>query len=120
IRFNVSGNSTGKERDQESGNDYFGTRYYSSAIGRFMSRDPNWVLPKAIRPNAGGCRYLPTPAHNRDSKASEATQPPPLHSVLKNTTAFIGVETHFELCLCRLASMPQCDTIWEKRPEKAP
>jgi RHS repeat-associated protein len=33
-------NSTGKERDQESGNDYFGARYYSSAMGRFLS--PDW------------------------------------------------------------------------------
>jgi hypothetical protein len=26
--------STGKERDTESGNDYFEARYYSSAMGR--------------------------------------------------------------------------------------
>jgi RHS repeat-associated protein len=32
--------STGKERDTESGNDYFGARYYSSSMGRFMS--PDW------------------------------------------------------------------------------
>jgi RHS repeat-associated protein len=32
--------STGKERDQESGNDYFGARYYASSMGRFMSPDP--------------------------------------------------------------------------------
>lgn len=31
---------TGKERDQESGNDYFGARYYASSMGRFMS--PDW------------------------------------------------------------------------------
>jgi RHS repeat-associated protein len=31
---------TGKERDQESGNDYFSARYYASAMGRFMSPDP--------------------------------------------------------------------------------
>ena len=31
---------TGKERDAESGNDYFGARYYSSSMGRFMS--PDW------------------------------------------------------------------------------
>jgi RHS repeat-associated protein len=31
---------TGKERDTESGNDYFDARYYSSAMGRFMSPDP--------------------------------------------------------------------------------
>ncbi|MBT9331498.1 RHS repeat-associated core domain-containing protein [Paracidobacterium acidisoli] len=30
---------TGKERDTESGNDYFGARYYSNAMGRFMSPD---------------------------------------------------------------------------------
>jgi RHS repeat-associated protein len=28
---------TGKERDTESGNDYFGARYYASSMGRFMS-----------------------------------------------------------------------------------
>jgi RHS repeat-associated protein len=32
--------STGKERDTESGNDYFGARYYNSATGRFLS--PDW------------------------------------------------------------------------------
>jgi RHS repeat-associated protein len=31
---------TGKERDTESGNDYFDARYYSSAMGRFIS--PDW------------------------------------------------------------------------------
>jgi RHS repeat-associated protein len=30
---------TGKERDTESGNDYFGARYYASSMGRFMSPD---------------------------------------------------------------------------------
>jgi RHS repeat-associated protein len=32
---------TGKERDTESGNDYFDARYYSSAMGRSMSPDFN-------------------------------------------------------------------------------
>ena len=31
---------TGKERDQESGLDYFGARYYGSALGRWTS--PDW------------------------------------------------------------------------------
>jgi RHS repeat-associated protein len=31
---------TGKERDQESGLDYFGARYYGSALGRLTS--PDW------------------------------------------------------------------------------
>lgn len=37
---------TGKERDTESGNDYFGARYYASTMGRFLS--PDWsakVMP---------------------------------------------------------------------------
>jgi RHS repeat-associated protein len=40
VRFSPS-LSTGKERDSESGNDYFGARYYSSGMGRFMSPDPS-------------------------------------------------------------------------------
>jgi RHS repeat-associated protein len=32
--------STGKERDPESGLDYFIARYNSSSLGRFMSPDP--------------------------------------------------------------------------------
>jgi RHS repeat-associated protein len=32
--------SPGKERDSESGNDYFDARYYSSEMGRFLS--PDW------------------------------------------------------------------------------
>ncbi len=31
---------TGKERDSESGNDYFGARHYTSSMGRFLS--PDW------------------------------------------------------------------------------
>jgi RHS repeat-associated protein len=38
---------TQKERDSESGNDYFGARYYSSSMGRFMS--PDWASnPTAV------------------------------------------------------------------------
>jgi RHS repeat-associated protein len=32
---------TGKERDTESGLDYFGARYYGSTMGWFMSPDPS-------------------------------------------------------------------------------
>lgn len=38
---------TGKERDAESGNDYFGARYYASSMARFMS--PDWdSKPQAV------------------------------------------------------------------------
>jgi RHS repeat-associated protein len=46
VRFALS-LSTGKERDTESGNDYFGARYYASTMGRFMS--PDWSdIPEAV------------------------------------------------------------------------
>jgi RHS repeat-associated protein len=32
---------TGKEHDAESGNDFFGARYYTSTMGRFLT--PDWV-----------------------------------------------------------------------------
>jgi RHS repeat-associated protein len=35
---------TGKERDSESGNDYFGARYYASTMGRWLSPDPGWFM----------------------------------------------------------------------------
>src|SRR5271170_406064 len=38
---------TGKERDNESGLDYFGARYYASSMGRWMS--PDWAdKPEAV------------------------------------------------------------------------
>ena len=42
--------STGKERDTESGNDYFGARYYASSMGRFMS--PDWSAKASPVPYA--------------------------------------------------------------------
>jgi RHS repeat-associated protein len=39
---------TGKERDSETGNDYFGARYYASAMGRFMSPDPLMATPERL------------------------------------------------------------------------
>jgi RHS repeat-associated protein len=42
--------STGKERDQETGLDYFGARYYGSALGRFTSPDPLMASAKIWDP----------------------------------------------------------------------
>lgn len=39
VQNGIGSRSPGKERDAESGNDYFGARYYSSAMGRFLSSD---------------------------------------------------------------------------------
>ena len=39
---------TGKERDTETGNDYFGARFYASNLGRFLSGDPvSQISPRA-------------------------------------------------------------------------
>jgi RHS repeat-associated protein len=40
VAFRNSYKFTGKERDAESGLDYFGARYYGSSLGRFMQTDP--------------------------------------------------------------------------------
>jgi RHS repeat-associated protein len=40
----VKSRYTGKERDAESGNDYFGARYYASSMGRWLSPDPGWFM----------------------------------------------------------------------------
>jgi RHS repeat-associated protein len=40
---------TGKERDAESGLDYFGARYYASTLGRFTSVDPVKITPGRLR-----------------------------------------------------------------------
>jgi len=39
---------TGKERDAETGLDYFGARYFSSAQGRFTSPDPIHIMPQKL------------------------------------------------------------------------
>jgi hypothetical protein len=44
---------TGKERDTESGNDYFGARYYASSMGRFLRQVAHSSILK-IRYWAGG------------------------------------------------------------------
>ena len=47
---NVTQRFTGKERDQESGLDYFGARYYGSAMGRFASVDPEGASASLFDP----------------------------------------------------------------------
>jgi RHS repeat-associated protein len=48
--FTTEHHFTGKERDSESGNDYFGARYYGSSMGRFMS--PDWAAKEDPVPYA--------------------------------------------------------------------
>ena len=39
---------TGKERDPETGLDYFGTRYYGSKVGRFTTIDPGTNIKDSL------------------------------------------------------------------------
>jgi RHS repeat-associated protein len=39
---------TGKERDAETGLDYFGARYYGSNMGRFTSAYPLYIEAKRL------------------------------------------------------------------------
>jgi RHS repeat-associated protein len=50
LQFPTEHHFTGKERDAESGNDYFGARYYASSMGRFLS--PDWSSRPAAAPYA--------------------------------------------------------------------
>jgi RHS repeat-associated protein len=43
---------TDHERDTESGNDYFGARYYASSMGRFLSPDPSMGSSRLANPQA--------------------------------------------------------------------
>jgi RHS repeat-associated protein len=43
---------TGKERDTESGNDYFGARYYASSMGRWMSPDKAFADQHVANPQS--------------------------------------------------------------------
>jgi RHS repeat-associated protein len=45
---NIAEKFTGKQRDTESGLDYFGARYFGSALGRFTSPDPITATPLHI------------------------------------------------------------------------
>lgn len=48
---------TGKERDAETGLDYFGARYYSGAQGRFTSPDPAAVTKRTVANPQKSNRY---------------------------------------------------------------
>ncbi len=52
VSDNVRQQFTDKERDNETGLDYFGARYYSSSLGRFTSIDPLLASGRVSRPQS--------------------------------------------------------------------
>jgi RHS repeat-associated protein len=49
---------TQKERDIETGLDYFGARYYASTQGRFTSVDDFWKDSQVGDPQSGACQRM--------------------------------------------------------------
>jgi RHS repeat-associated protein len=63
---------TGKERDSESGLDYFGARYYSNGLGRFIT--PDWAAQATAVPYAafGDPQSLNLYSYGRNSPIARA------------------------------------------------
>lgn len=67
---------SGKERDAESGNDFFGARYYYNGSGRWLGVDPVFA-PKFDPQRLNGYRYaLNDPINIIDSSGGQETCPP--------------------------------------------
>ena len=93
---------TGKERDAESGLDYFGARYYGSSMGRFMSPDPSKLSVLLTNPQTWN-RYSyvynnplslkdengkwPTSIHNQIIDKAFPNLSPAQRQILKNVSA---------------------------------
>jgi RHS repeat-associated protein len=93
---------TGKERDSETGLDYFGARYYSNGMGRFTSADPSHLSALFGNPQTWN-RYTyaynnplrltdengkwPTDIHNRIIDTAFPTMTPEQRQILKNVSA---------------------------------
>ncbi len=91
-------NSPGKERDAESGLDYFGARYYDPSSGRFLSEDP-------LQLNAGmnfyEYSYNNPPNFNDPSGLQPApawVPPPPQLTVITGGGGRVAHTTRFSLC----------------------
>lgn len=76
---------TGKERDVETGLDYFGARYNASSVGRFMTPDPIGIIKQKLRDpqqwnmysytRGNPIRFLdPTGMYNTDCAESDITK----------------------------------------------
>jgi len=85
---------TGKERDAESGNDYFGARYYASMMGRFLS------------PDAGADETLSVPVPYADLENPQSLN---LYSyVTNNPLRFTDLDGHAHWGDCNDGSGAQC------------
>ena len=59
LKDNIAQKFTGQERDSETGLDYFGARYYGSALGRWTSPDVLNITPdRLFNPGSGLNKYI--------------------------------------------------------------
>lgn len=111
---------TGKERDTESGNDYFGARYFASTMGRFLSADSgvdqdaedpqSWNLYSYVRNNPltrtdedgrsvqicdnnGHCQTVDDDVYKAAQQASNSSLNGPSLSSLQNSASGSGTLT---------------------------
>ena len=89
---NLKQKFTGKERDNETGLDYFGARYYYNEQGRFTSTDPSWASEALINPQSWNrytyCYNIPLAYMDHNGK-----WPTPIHNqIIKE--AFPGLSVH--------------------------
>jgi len=128
---------TAKEHDPESGNDYFGARYYSSSMGRFMSPDPSgldyaditnpqslnlysyvannpmvYIDPSGLMRIVQNCQ--PTP----DTSIPTTTVDVTVGDQATNTTT-TGVTAHPDTCTASILYDPS-DWLKSNKPESLP
>jgi len=89
-----SGNNykfTAKERDSESSLDYFGVRYYSSTIGRFLSSDPLGMSARLLNPQTWNlyAYVLNNPIKFLDPDGLEAAQATQVRTVTVDLGRYI-------------------------------
>ena len=82
---------TGKEKDTESGLDYFGARYYGSNMGRWMSPDPsNWGVDFYYPQTWKHYSYVGNnPLSNTDPNGLWLTHQ--THASYQDTSVFVGM-----------------------------
>ena len=82
---------TGKERDAETGWDYFGARYYDARVGRWLSADPGLSSWDAKRLSQLGLLSLSAYQYVRNSPLARIDQDGFLDK--NGNRVFVGVET---------------------------
>ena len=93
-----SGNTykfTGKERDSESGLDYFGARYYTSTLGKFVTPDPLMARAHVSNPQTWN-RYSYTLNKPLRFVAPDGLEPNPCQKDADSCTATVKVNVIYD------------------------